>query len=324
MGVLVELTNRAVIVRFTGVDRWYAFSSGIVLPTRRVLGARVLSQWAAIAACPARELPGLGWPGVLRAGRLRIGTRPPAVAGPPCPIGTGHLPARRALPPRRGRGRGPRAPQQEHQQCDPVGRGPPGIVATRQLTGNLALAAPRPTDCRHTARPAPDHRGSAGKRTGPGARRHPRQFACAPSRPPVNYLVDLGCRGGRHRSPPRSDRSRPRRPQRATPAPTLTTRRRTPARRPVAASSTEGHQRRASPWPPCSTNERLRTQYSLAGLWTRQPTHHPHSQRQSASADATRGQALSLELHQRNSATRHSVTRIDLSTLPVVAITLIA
>lgn len=73
MGVLVELTNRAVIVRFTGVDRWYAFSSGIVLPTRRVLGARVLSRSAAIAACPARELPGLGWPGVLRAGRYGIG-----------------------------------------------------------------------------------------------------------------------------------------------------------------------------------------------------------------------------------------------------------
>lgn len=73
MGVLVELANRAVIVRFTGVDRWYAFSSGIVLPTRRVLGARVLSRSAAIAACPARGLPGLGWPEVLRAGRYGIG-----------------------------------------------------------------------------------------------------------------------------------------------------------------------------------------------------------------------------------------------------------
>ena len=73
MGVLVELTDRAVIVRFTGVDRWYAFSSGIVLPTRRVLGARVLSRSAAIAASPASELPGLGWPGVLRAGSYGIG-----------------------------------------------------------------------------------------------------------------------------------------------------------------------------------------------------------------------------------------------------------
>jgi len=62
-----------VTVRFTGADRWWALSSGIVLPTQRVLGARVLSRSAAIAACPARELPGLGWPGVLRAGCYGIG-----------------------------------------------------------------------------------------------------------------------------------------------------------------------------------------------------------------------------------------------------------
>jgi hypothetical protein len=73
VGVWVELTDRAVAVRFTGVDRWWALSSGIVLPTWRVLGARVLSRSAAIAACPARELPGLGWPGVLRAGCYGIG-----------------------------------------------------------------------------------------------------------------------------------------------------------------------------------------------------------------------------------------------------------
>ena len=73
MGGCVELPDRAVAVRFTGVDRWWALSSGIVLPTWRVLGARVLSRSAAIAACPARDLPGLGWPGVLRAGCYGIG-----------------------------------------------------------------------------------------------------------------------------------------------------------------------------------------------------------------------------------------------------------
>ena len=73
LGVFVELTDQAVAIRFTGVDRWCALSSGIVLPTGRVLGARVLSRSAAVAACPARELPGLGWPGVLRAGRYGFG-----------------------------------------------------------------------------------------------------------------------------------------------------------------------------------------------------------------------------------------------------------
>jgi hypothetical protein len=73
LGVLVKLTDQAVAIRFTGFDRWCALSSGIVLPTWRVLGARVLSRSAAVAACPARGLPGLGWPRVLRAGCYGIG-----------------------------------------------------------------------------------------------------------------------------------------------------------------------------------------------------------------------------------------------------------
>jgi hypothetical protein len=73
LGVLVKPTDQAVAIRFTGFDRWCALSSGIVLPTWRVLGARVLSRSAAVAACPARGLPGLGWPRVLRAGCYGIG-----------------------------------------------------------------------------------------------------------------------------------------------------------------------------------------------------------------------------------------------------------
>ena len=67
---------------------------------------------------------------------LRDRARPPAVAGPPRRIGAGHLPARRALPPRRGRGRRPREPQQRHQQRDRAdAAAPPRVNDTSSLTG---------------------------------------------------------------------------------------------------------------------------------------------------------------------------------------------
>ena len=117
LGVCIELTDQAVAVRFTGVDRWWALSSGIVLPTWRVLGARVLSRSAAIAACPARELPGLGWPGVLRAGCYGIGQdrqlwlvhRAVSVLGSTCAASLTTASWSRSRP---------GEPQQRHQQRD--------------------------------------------------------------------------------------------------------------------------------------------------------------------------------------------------------------
>ena len=75
MAVLVEFTEQAAAIRFTGTDRFYAISRGIDLPYPRVLGARVMSRPAAIAACPRRRFPGMGWPGFLRAGCYGIGQR---------------------------------------------------------------------------------------------------------------------------------------------------------------------------------------------------------------------------------------------------------
>lgn len=73
MGVLVELGERSLAVRFTGLDRWCALSGGTILPLTRVLGTRVLARAAAVAACPRLPLSGLAWPRVLRAGCYGIG-----------------------------------------------------------------------------------------------------------------------------------------------------------------------------------------------------------------------------------------------------------
>jgi len=77
MAVQIEIAGRELVLRFTGVDRWWTLSRGITVPLWAVTGARLVSRTQALADKPLLRAPGTYWYGVIVAGSYRWPGRSP-------------------------------------------------------------------------------------------------------------------------------------------------------------------------------------------------------------------------------------------------------
>ncbi|MFC0504751.1 hypothetical protein [Micromonospora costi] len=68
MPVQLDVTPERLVVRLTGLDRLWALSAGVTVPTAAVTGVRPVSRAEASARASGWRLPGAYWPGALQVG----------------------------------------------------------------------------------------------------------------------------------------------------------------------------------------------------------------------------------------------------------------
>ncbi|MEV4200040.1 hypothetical protein [Micromonospora globbae] len=68
MAVHLAVDPQRLVVRLSGMDRLWALSAGVVVPTAAVTGVRAVSRAEAVARGGGWRLPGAHLPGVLRVG----------------------------------------------------------------------------------------------------------------------------------------------------------------------------------------------------------------------------------------------------------------